>query len=106
MSRLFYICQRNDQCPRPCGEDCRYTSDFFKSKIYHESVKKMDDIIFLVDKVGNLWEVDKNWKYNLPKEQRKIPETLVAYSYSTLMNWETAKRWETLNKIAQITKKN
>ncbi len=105
MAKIFYICQRNDQCPRHCGEDCRYTGDFFKSKMYHDSVKRVDTIPFLVDVNDNLWEVDMDWKYNLPVEFRKQPEQLVGYKYETLNKWEMEKKWKTLAVLAQRTKK-
>ena len=105
MNKLFYICQRNGQCVRPCNENCLYTSNFFKSKLYHDSVKRVDCIPFIADKNGNYWEVDTNWDKNLPKEQRKVPEEMVGYYYQTLHKWEMEKKWQTLAKVAQKRKK-
>ncbi len=104
INRVFYICQRNNQCPNKCGENCRYTNDFWKSRLYHESVKPVDMVKFLVDKNNNIWEVDMNWKHNLPVDFRKIPETLVAYEYKTLESWETERKWNVLNRISQMRK--
>lgn len=104
MNRIFYICQRNGQCVRPCDENCLYTSDFFKSKMYHDSVKRVDTIPFLTDKQGDIWEVDMTWDENLPKEMRRVPELMVGYNYETLEKWETEKRWKTLEKIAKRKK--
>lgn len=104
INRVFYICQRNNQCPQKCGEDCRYTNDFWKSKLYHETVKPINHIKFLLDKNNNIWEVDMNWKYNLPVMFRKIPETMVAYDYKVLENWEVEKKWNTLNRISRMRK--
>lgn len=101
MGKIFYICQRNGQCQTPCGEDCRYTSDFFKSKLYHDSVKRIDTIPFLVDKSDNLWEVDMDWEYNLPVMFRKQPEQLVGYKYETLNKWEMEKKWNSLATLAK-----
>lgn len=105
MNKIFYICQRNNQCPRPCSENCRYTSNFFQSKMYHDSVKRVDTIPFLVDVNGNLWEVDMDWKYNLPVEQRQKPEKMVGYKYETLSKWEMEKKWITLANLSKMSKK-
>ncbi len=105
INRVFYICQRNNQCPQKCGEDCRYTGDFWKSKLYHNPIKPIDVVKFLMDKNNNIWEVDMNWKYNLPVMFRKIPEIMVAYDYKTLENWEAEKKWNALNRLSQLTRK-
>lgn len=104
MNKIFYICQRNGQCVRPCDENCLYTSDFFKSKMYHDSVKRIDTIPFLADKQGDIWEVDMTWDKNLPKELRQVPELMVGYKYETLEKWEMEKKWKTLEKIAKRKK--
>lgn len=105
MNKIFYICQRNNQCPRSCKEYCRYTGDFFKSKMYHDSVKRIDTIPFLVDRDGNLWEVDMDWKYNLPVMFRKQPEQMIGYKYETLEKWEMEKKWKKLETISKKRRK-
>ena len=73
--------------------------------MYHDSVKRINTIPFLVDVSGNLWEVDMDWEYNLPVEQRKKPEQMVGYKYETLSKWEMEKKWITLANLSKMSKK-
>ena len=35
----YYICQRNNQCKKKCNNNCLYTSNFEKSKLYNAGIK-------------------------------------------------------------------
>lgn len=80
----FYICQRNGQCKHPCNENCLYTSQWKKSKLFHSDVKP-EKVKLIEDTDGNWWEVDMNWDKNLPVANRKKPEHIidVPYEYIT-----------------------
>lgn len=86
--RLFYICARNNQCARPCNEGCLYTGSFFKSKLYNQGLKPSKPISFIKAKDGSWWQVDFDWKYNLPESQRSSPEEIISYSYEQLESYE------------------
>ena len=54
---MLYICARNNQCAKPCGNECYYTTDFLKSKLYHDEVKPKE-ITFVKDLRGDFWEIN------------------------------------------------
>ena len=63
---MLYICARNNQCVKPCSNECYYTSDFFKSKLYHDEVKPKE-ITFVKDLLGDFWEINPDFDHNLPE---------------------------------------
>lgn len=89
---VFYICSRQGQCLKPCNENCLYTSDFFKSKLYHEQAKPSLPIDFLKDKRGDWWEVNWDWDNNLPKAHRSDPEELIHVPYDYLVQIEASRK--------------
>lgn len=90
--KLLFICNRNNQCPHPCNEDCLYTSDFFKSKLYNDSIKPVTGVPFIQDQKGDWWQVDFYWKYNLPKKFRTNPEKYMSIDYMRLLDISTYNR--------------
>lgn len=76
----YYICQRNGQCKKPCNENCLYTNDFKKSKLFNMTVKP-DNVDLIKDVNGNWWEIDWSWDNNLPDSMRKKPEEIIHVKY-------------------------
>lgn len=76
----YYICQRNNQCPKPCNEHCLYTHEFKKSRLFHNDVKP--EVVDLIkDKEGDWWEVDWDWDKNLPESLRAVPQEIIHVPY-------------------------
>lgn len=88
---VFYVCTRGARCGRPCNEDCYYTRDFFKSKMYNDAVKPVGSIPFLKSKFGDWYEV-KDWNKNLPEIFRSIPQEVHYFSYDELLQVESIRR--------------
>lgn len=83
----YYICQRNNQCKKKCNDNCLYTSNFQKSKLYHAGIKPVS-IKLIKDKRGDYWEVDENWDYNLPVAERAFPEKIIDIPYQYIAQIE------------------
>lgn len=83
----FYICQRNGQCKKQCCEDCLYTSEWKKSRLFHTDVKP-ESVELIQDVNGRWWEVDRNWDKNLPKSMRKKPERIINIPYEYITQIE------------------
>lgn len=83
----FYICQRNGQCKKPCSENCLYTSEWKKSRLFHADVKP-ESVELIQDVNGRWWEVDRNWDKNLPKSMRKKPERIINIPYEYITQIE------------------
>lgn len=82
---MVYICARNNQCAKPCCNECYYTSDFFKSKLCHDKIKPKDPITFIKDLRGDFWEINPDWDKNLPESLRATPLTLIHRSYDQIV---------------------
>lgn len=88
--KWFYLCNRNDQCKRECSEGCYYTTDFFKSKVYRNPIKPAT-VLFVHDKQGNCWQIERDKSYPTPPLTTKNFEC----TYNDLECWvfkETAKK--------------
>lgn len=83
----YYICQRNNQCKKKCNDNCLYTSNFEKSKLYHAGIKPVS-VKLIKDKRGDYWEVDENWDHNLPVADRAFPEKIIDVSYQYIAQIE------------------
>ena len=83
----YYICQRNNQCKKKCNDNCLYTSNFQKSKLYHAGIKPVS-IKLIKDKRGDYWEVDENWDHNLPVAERAFPEKIIDIPYQYISEIE------------------
>lgn len=83
----YYICQRNNQCKKKCNDNCLYTSNFQKSKLYHAGIKPVS-IKLIKDKRGDYWEVDENWDHNLPVADRAFPEEIIDIPYQYISEIE------------------
>lgn len=83
----YYICQRNNQCKKKCNENCLYTSNFQKSKLYHAGIKPVS-IKLIRDKRGDYWEVNENWDHNLPVADRAFPEEIIDVPYQYISEIE------------------
>ena len=83
----YYICQRNNQCKKKCNDNCLYTSNFQKSKLYHVGIKPVS-IKLIKDKRGNYWEIDENWDHNLPVADRAFPEEIIEIPYQYISEIE------------------
>lgn len=83
----YYICQRNNQCKKPCNENCLYTRDFKKSKFFYMDVKP-EKVTLIQDKQDNWYEVDFNWDKNLPVTYRKQPEKIIEVPYEYIAQIE------------------
>ena len=83
----YYICQRNNQCKKKCNDNCLYTSNFEKSKLYHAGIKPVS-VKLIKDKRGNYWEVDENWDHNLPVADRAFPEEIIDIPYQYIAQIE------------------
>ena len=83
----YYICQRNNQCKKKCNDNCLYTSNFQKSKLYHTGIKPVS-IKLIKDKRGDYWEVDENWDHNLPVADRAFPEEIIEIPYQYISEIE------------------
>ena len=83
----YYICQRNNQCKKKCNDNCLYTSNFQKSKLYHAGIKPVS-IKLIKDKRGDYWEVDENWDHNLPIADRAFPEKIIDIPYQYISEIE------------------
>ena len=83
----YYICQRNNQCKKKCNDNCLYTSNFEKSKLYHAGIKPVS-IKLIKDKRGDYWEVDENWDHNLPVAERAFPEKIIDIPYQYISEIE------------------
>lgn len=84
---IYYICQRNNQCKKKCNDNCLYTSNFKKSKLYHAGIKPVS-VKLIKDKRGDYWEVDENWDYNLPVADRAFPEKIIDVPYQYISEIE------------------
>lgn len=80
---LLYICARNNQCAKPCANECYYTTDFLKSKLYHDEIKPKE-ITFVKDLRGDFWEINPDFDHNLPELLRATSLTLIHKSYDQL----------------------
>lgn len=49
---MFYICARNNQCARPCYDECYYTTFFLRSKLFNDKIKPKE-ITFVKDLRGD-----------------------------------------------------
>ena len=83
----YYICQRNNQCKKKCNDNCLYTSNFQKSKLYHAGIKPVS-VKLIKDKRGDYWEVDENWDHNLPVADRAFPEEIIDIPYQYISEIE------------------
>ena len=83
----YYICQRNNQCKKKCNDNCLYTSNFQKSKLYHAGIKPVS-VKLIKDKRGDYWEVDENWDHNLPVAERAFPEEIIDIPYQYISEIE------------------
>lgn len=83
----YYICQRNNQCKKKCNDNCLYTSNFEKSKLYNAGIKPVS-VKLIKDKNGNYWEVDENWDHNLPVAERAFPEEIIEIPYQYISEIE------------------
>ena len=83
----YYICQRNNQCKKKCNDNCLYTSNFEKSKLYYAGIKPVS-VKLIKDKNGNYWEVDENWDHNLPVAERAFPEKIIDIPYQYISEIE------------------
>ena len=83
----YYICQRNNQCKKKCNDNCLYTSNFEKSKLYHAGIKPVS-VKLIKDKRGDYWEVDENWDHNLPVVDRAFPEEIIDVPYQYISEIE------------------
>lgn len=83
----YYICQRNNQCKKKCNDNCLYTSNFEKSKLYHTGIKPLS-VRLIKDKRGDYWEVDENWDHNLPVVDRAFPEEIIDVPYQYISEIE------------------
>lgn len=83
----YYICQRNNQCKKKCNDNCLYTSNFEKSKLYHAGIKPIS-VKLIKDKRGDYWEVDENWDHNLPVVDRAFPEEIIDVPYQYISEIE------------------
>lgn len=83
----YYICQRNNQCKKKCNDNCLYTSNFEKSKLYHAGIKPLS-VRLIKDKRGDYWEVDENWDHNLPVVDRAFPEEIIDVPYQYISEIE------------------
>lgn len=81
---MVYICARNNQCAKPCCNECYYTSDFFKSKLCHDEIKPKE-ITFVKDLRGDFWEINPDFDHNLPEPMIATPLTLIHKSYDQLV---------------------
>lgn len=86
----YYICQRNNQCKKPCHEDCLYTHDFKKSKLFYMDVKP-EKVKLIQDKQNNWYEVDFNWDKNLPVAYRKQPKKIIEVPYEYIAQIEVRR---------------
>lgn len=86
----YYICQRNNQCKKPCHKDCLYTRDFKKSKLYHNDVKP-EKVKLIQDKQNDWYEVDDSWDKNLPVAYRKQPEKIIEVPYEYIAQIEVRR---------------
>lgn len=82
-----YICNRNDQCKRPCDKECFYTHDFFKSRAYQNPIKPITlTFAKTADKDKDVWiQVDPDRHYPLPKMDSK--NTHFTSKYSDFESW-------------------
>lgn len=83
----YYICQRNNQCKKKCNDNCLYTSDFQKSKLYNAGIKPVS-VKLIKDKNGDYWEVNENWDHNLPVADRAFPEEIIDVPYQYISEIE------------------
>lgn len=81
---LLYNCARNNQCTKPCSNECYYTTVFLKSKLYHDEVKPKE-ITFVKDLRGDFWEINPDFNHNLPEQLRATPLTLIHRSYDQIV---------------------
>lgn len=88
---IYYICQRNNQCKKKCNDNCLYTSNFEKSKLYHAGIKPVS-VKLIKDKRGDYWEVDENWDHNLPVADRAFPEKIIDIPYQYIAQIELRRK--------------
>ena len=83
---LLCICARNNQCTKPCSNECYYTTVFPKSKLYlyHDEIKPKE-ITFVKDLRGDFWEINPDFDHNLPETMIATPVTLIHRSYDQIV---------------------
>lgn len=88
----YFICARGGQCGRPCEEHCFYTSDFFKSKMYKNTVKDGGGVLLLKMKNGDWIEDDQKGSRDLYLDELKKPIEGIKVPYGFLEQCELERR--------------
>lgn len=94
---VYYICARCNQCYSPCEDECFYTTDFFKSRLYHMTTKP--STIKMQQNIKGDWIEESDILMNIPKPYKDMQ--IIRYgkfTYDALLQLETARAFKKLKK--------